>query len=174
GQMGYSVMIIGIASIGIYMGVSVLSDRLFKKNKNWRVSRVYVVGIAMIVGAVTMASLMIFQNPIWVIIAMCLAKGLTYAIIPIGPTIMINEMPERGGLMTSILTSSGNIAGIVGPMITGFIVGLSGANKVLGYNYSVLFMAVIVFIFAILFITFVRPGRNAAQVESIPSDADSL
>lgn len=173
-RMGYAVMIIGIVSVVIYMGVSVLSDRLFKRNKSWRVSRVYVVGIAMMVGAGIMASLMVFQNPIWVIIAMCLAKGLTYTIISIGPTIMINEMPERGGLMTSILTSSGNIAGIVGPMITGFIIGLSGANKVLGYNYSVLFMAVIVFMFAILFMIFVKPDRTTAQIESISSDANFL
>lgn len=162
GQMGYAVMIIGIVSIAIYMGISMLSDRLFKKNQNWRISRVYIVGVAMIFGALVMASLMIFQHPIWVIIAMCLAKGLTYTIIPIGPTIMINEMPERGGLLTSILTSSGNVAGIVGPMITGFIVGLSGTNKVLGYNYSVLFMAVIVFLFGVLFMIFVKPGRQRA------------
>src|SRR5699024_6805420 len=140
--------------------VSMLSDRLFKKNQNWRVSRVYVVGIAMIVGAAVLASLMAFQHPVWVIIAMCLANGLTYTIIPIGPTIMINEMPERGGLLTSILTSSGNVAGIVGPMITGFIVSLSGANKVLGYNFSVLFMGIIVFLFGALFLLFVRPGRE--------------
>lgn len=170
-QMGVVVMIIGIISVAIYMGVSVLSDRLFKKNNNWRISRVYVIGIAMIVGAVIMASLMIVQNPIWVIIAMSLGKGLTYSIIPIGPTIMINEMPERGGLMTSILTSSGNLAGIVGPMITGFIISLSGAaNKMLGYNYSVLFMAAIVFIFATLFLLFVRPGR----VDNISSEAHSV
>lgn len=167
GQMGYSIMIIGIVSIAIYMGISMLSDRLFKKYHNWRFSRVYIVGFAMIVGSVIMASIMIFQHPIWVIVAMCLAKGLTYTIISIGPTIMINELPERGGLMTSILTSSGNVAGIIGPMITGFIVGLAGANKGLGYNFSVLFMAVIVFLFAILFIAFVKPGRK--QESAYPS-----
>ncbi|UOQ94604.1 MFS transporter [Halobacillus shinanisalinarum] len=170
GQMGYGVMIIGIASVLIYMGVSTLSDRMFKKNQNWRISRVYVVGTSMIIGAICLASIMIFQHPVWVVAAMCIAKGLTYAILPIGPTIMINELPERGGLMTSILTSSGNIAGIVAPLITGFILNLAGADEILGYNLSVLFMAILVFIFAILFLTLVKPTIRK-QEESLESQA---
>lgn len=168
-QMGYSIMIIGIFSTIIYMSVSAVSDRLFKKNNNWRLSRVYVVGIAMGIGAVCMASITFFQNPIWVIVAMCFAKGLSYAILPIGPTIMIHEMPERGGLMTSILTSSGNIAGILGPLITGFIIGLSGTDKILGYNYSVLFMALLVFIFAVLFILLVKPDITHKEKQLLKS-----
>ncbi len=156
-QMGYSVAIIGVASILIYVGVSMLSDHLFKKSQNWRQSRVYVVAGAMIIGAIIMASSTVFQNPIWVVVAMCLAKGLTYAILPIGPTIMINELPERGGLMTSILTSSGNLAGIVGPLLTGSLIALAGANKIAGYNLSILFMAGLVLVFSILFAIFVKP-----------------
>lgn len=50
-QMGYGVMVIGIVSVVIYTGISILSDYLFKKNQNWRLSRVFVVGCSMIVGA---------------------------------------------------------------------------------------------------------------------------
>ncbi|MFJ7681267.1 MFS transporter [Peribacillus butanolivorans] len=160
GQMGSSVAIIGVVSVCIYMGVSMLSDYLFKKNQNWRSSRVFVVAGAMILGAIFFSSIMVFQNPIWVILAMCLAKGLTYAILPIGPTIMINEMRERGGLMTSILTSSGNIAGIIAPLLTGYIIGLAGGNKILGYNLSILFMAILVLAFGILFAIFVKPSKS--------------
>lgn len=156
-QMGISIAVIGLASMAIYIGVSMLSDHLFKKNQDWRVSRIYVVAGAMITGALFMASITIFQNPIWVVAAMCLAKGLTYSILPIGPTIMINELPERGGLMTSILTSSGNFAGIIAPLLTGYIVAFAGADKVAGYNLSILFMAALVLIFGILFAIFVKP-----------------
>lgn len=175
-QMGYSVAIIGVASIAIYMGVSVLSDHLFKNNQNWRVSRVFVVAGAMIIGALFMASNTFFQNPVWVVLAMCFAKGLTYAIIPIGPTIMINELPERGGLMTSILTSSGNIAGIIAPLITGYIISLAGGDKIVGYNLSIWFMAVLVFAFAILFAIFVKPtslkGNIDAQQNELPENVN--
>ncbi|MGW6382077.1 MFS transporter [Peribacillus butanolivorans] len=160
GQMGSSVAIIGVVCVCIYMGVYILSDYLFKKNQNWRSSRVLVVAGAMILGAIFFSSIMVFQNPIWVILAMCLAKGLTYAILPIGPTIMINEMRERGGLMTSILTSSGNIAGIIAPLLTGYIIGLAGGNKILGYNLSILFMAILVLAFGILFAIFVKPSKS--------------
>ena len=134
-----------------------LSDHLFKKNQNWRLSRVYIVAGAMIIGALFMASSTVFQNPVWVVVAMCIAKGLTYAILPIGPTIMMNELPERSGLMTSILTSSGNLAGIVGPLLTGSLIALAGANKIAGYNLSILFMAGLVLVLGILFAIFVKP-----------------
>ena len=159
GQMGFAIAAIGVVSVAIYMGVSVLSDFLFKKSQNWRVSRVYVTGAAMVLGALSLLSLLVFQNPIWVVIAMCLAKGLTYAILPIGPTIMINEMPERGGLMTSILTSSGNLAGIVAPLITGFVVNMA-STKIFGYNLSLTFMAIFILICSVLFTFLVKPSNT--------------
>lgn len=173
GQMGTSVAIIGVVSVCIYMGVSMASDHLFKKNQNWRSSRVFVVAGAMILGALFISSIMIFQNPIWVIVAMCLAKGLTYAILPIGPTIMINEMQERGGLMTSILTSSGNLAGIVAPLLTGYIISLAGGNQLLGYNLSILFMAILVLAFGILFAIFVKPAGKLKNKSSDNFDLKS-
>lgn len=173
GQMGTSVAIIGVVSVCIYMGVSMASDHLFKKNQNWRSSRVFVVAGAMILGALFFSSIMIFQNPIWVIVAMCLAKGLTYAILPIGPTIMINEMQERGGLMTSILTSSGNLAGIIAPLLTGYIISLAGGNQLLGYNLSILFMAILVLAFGILFAIFVKPSGKLKNKSSDNFDLKS-
>ncbi|MFS0601949.1 MFS transporter [Peribacillus frigoritolerans] len=173
GQMGTSVAIIGVVSVCIYMGVSMASDHFFKKNQNWRSSRVFVVAGAMILGALFFSSIMIFQNPIWVIVAMCLAKGLTYAILPIGPTIMINEMQERGGLMTSILTSSGNLAGIVAPLLTGYIISLAGGNQLLGYNLSILFMAILVLAFGILFAIFVKPAGKLKNKSSDNFDLKS-
>ncbi|WP_057914733.1 MFS transporter [Peribacillus muralis] len=159
-QMGYSIAVIGISAILIYMGVSLLSDYLFNKNQNWRISRVYVVSLSMILGALFYASVTVFQNPIWIIVALSLGKGLTFAILPIGPTIMINEMRERGSLMTSILTSTGNIAGIIVPIFIGYIVSLAGANKVVGHNYSILVMVALVLLFSILFGIFVKPSQK--------------
>ncbi|MFJ7638451.1 MFS transporter [Peribacillus sp. NPDC097225] len=170
GQMGTSIAIIGVISVCIYMGVSMLSDYLFKKNQNWRSSRVLVVAGAMIMGSLFLSSIMVFQNPIWVIFAMCLAKGLTYSILPIGPTIMINEMRERGGLMTSILTSSGNLAGIVAPLLTGYIISLAAGNKILGYNLSILSMAALVLVFGLLFAMFVKPTKSKDGQEIRPTE----
>ncbi len=168
-QMGFAVAIIGVSSMVIYVGVAMLSDHLFKKNQNWRASRVYIVAWSLIIGSLFLLSLAFFQNPIWVAIAMCLAKGLTYAILPIGPTIMMNEMPERSGLMTSVLTSFGNLAGIVGPLLTGYIIALAGANKILGYNLSIVFMGALVLVFGILFGLFVKPNSSKKK-EGVPQE----
>ncbi|MBN6885759.1 MFS transporter, ACS family, aldohexuronate transporter [Cytobacillus horneckiae] len=169
GQMGFAVAAIGIISVVLYMGVSVISDYAFKKTKNWKLSRIYITGASMLIGAICMLSVIVYQNPIWVVIAMCLSKGLTYAILPIGPTIMINEMPERGGLMTSILTSSGNLAGIVAPLATGFVVSLA-STQILGYSLSIGAMASLVLIFSILFMLFARPN-STEQKEKMEEEA---
>ena len=108
-------------------------------------------------GALFLVSTTVYPNSIWVIVAMCLAKGLTYTILSIGPTIIINEMPERGGLMASILVASGNIAGVVVPLLIGYIISLAGVNKIAGYNLSILFIASIVLIFGVLFAIFTKP-----------------
>lgn len=39
GQMGLAIAGIGIVAVAIYMGVAVLSDTLFKKTRNWRISQ---------------------------------------------------------------------------------------------------------------------------------------
>ncbi|MEH6944880.1 MFS transporter [Bacillus sp. JJ722] len=169
GQMGFGIMFIGLSSIVIYMLVSIISDRLFVKTKSWKISRIYVSGASMIIGALCMLSIIVFQNPIWAIIAMSLAKGLTYSILVIGPAIMTNEMPERGGLMVSILTSSGNVAGVIAPMVTGFIISLA-STKIFGYNLSLIVMAIFVIISAGLFAMLVRPSFN--NKENISNEED--
>ena len=62
--------------------------------------------------------------------------------------------------MTSILTSSGNLAGIVGPLITGYIVAAGGENSAAGFDWSILFMAGLIVLFGVLFTAFVRPQQK--------------
>lgn len=173
-QMGYSIATIGIASIVIYTGVSMISDYLFKKNQDWRISRIYVVTVSMAIGALFLASIIIFPNPIWVVSALCLSISLTYAILVIAPTIMINEKHESGGLMSSMLTSFGSLAGIVAPVLTGYIISLAAGDKIAGYNFSVLFMAALVLTFGIIFGIFVKPvlSRDKIEKKNISNEVD--
>lgn len=72
--------------------------------------------------------------------------------------------------MTSILTSSGNIAGIIAPLLTGYIISLAGGNELMGYNLSILFMAILVLAFGILFAIFVKPAKSKGKHENKSSD----
>ncbi|WP_260286208.1 MFS transporter [Peribacillus aracenensis] len=159
-QMGYTALIIGIGSIIVSVFISTLSDRLYKKNHNFRTSRIYLAGISLIVAGMFLASITIFHSPIWITIALSMAKGCAYTILAISPQVLMQLLPDRSGLMTSLSTSFMNIAGMIGPVITGVLVQSAGENVSLGFAYSILFAAGLLLIFGIVFSIFVKPDTG--------------
>ncbi|MEO4055334.1 MFS transporter [Solibacillus sp. CAU 1738] len=156
-QMGISVSLIGISSAAIIFLVSMISDKVLAKTQNWRLSRVLVTGVAAAIGSLLLISVVFIQNPIWTVIAFGLAYGLTGANFAIGPQIMMRLVPERSGLMASILMSFQNVGGMIAPVATGFIIGLSKENIIQGYNNSVLLVSGAILLCSILFLLFVKP-----------------
>lgn len=162
-QMGIAVSIVGISSAIIIFLVSMVSDKVLAKTQNWRFSRVFVTGAAAVIGSLLLASVVFIQNPIWNVIAFGLAYGLTGANFAIGPQIMMRLVPERSGFMASILMSFQNVGGMIAPVATGFIIGLSKENIFQGYNNSVLVVSGTILLCSILFLLFVKPDvkKNA-------------
>ncbi|WP_028394133.1 MFS transporter [Bacillus cihuensis] len=156
-QMGVSVSIIGISSAAIIFLVSMVSDKVLAKTQNWRLSRVIVIGVAAVIGSLLVASVVFIQNPVWNVIAFGLAYGLTGANFAIGPQIMMRLVPERSGLMASILMSFQNVGGMIAPVATGFLIGLSKENIIQGYNNSILVVSGTILLCSILFLLFVKP-----------------
>lgn len=161
GQMGIAVSIVGICSAAIIFLVSMLSDSVLAKTADWRLSRVFVIGVSAAVGSLLLASVVMIQNPVWHVFAFGVAYGLTSANFAIAPQIMMTLVPERSGLMASILTSFQNVGGMIAPVATGFIIGLAGENVVQGYNNSILIVAGTILVFAVLFLLFVKPKVKA-------------
>ncbi|WP_409367420.1 MFS transporter [Lysinibacillus sp. 38-6] len=162
-QMGVAVSIIGISSAAIIFLVSMISDKVLAKTKNWRFSRVFVTGISAVIGSLMLVSVVFVQNPVWSVIAFGTAYGLTGANFAIGPQIMMKLVPERSGLMASILMSFQNVGGMIAPVATGFLIGLSKNNIIQGYNNSVLVVSGAILLCAILFLLFVNPdGKKTA------------
>ena len=131
-QMGYTASAVGIGAVIISISISTYSDRLFQKNQNFRISRVYFAGAALVIAGLFLASATIFQSPIWVTVAILMAKGFSFTIMAISPQVLMQLLPERSGLMTSLSTSFMNIAGMVGPVIKGMLVQSAGTNVRLG------------------------------------------
>ncbi|MBA9028662.1 MFS transporter [Peribacillus huizhouensis] len=156
-QMGVSVSIIGISSAAIIFLVSMVSDKVLAKTQNWRLSRVIVIGVAAAIGSLLVASVVFIQNPVWNVIAFGTAYGLTGANFAIGPQIMMRLVPERSGLMASILMSFQNVGGMIAPVATGFLIGLSKENIIQGYNNSILVVSGTILLCSILFLMFVKP-----------------
>ena len=159
-QMGYSALIIGLISVVVSIGISSFSDYLFKKTDNFRLSRVYVAGTALVIASLFLASITIFQSGIWVTFALSMAKGCAFTILAISPQVLMRLMPSRSGLMTSLSTSFMNIAGMIGPIIIGVLIELAGTNVSLGFSYSILLSAGLLALFGILFAIFVQTKTN--------------
>ncbi|CRK83403.1 MFS transporter [Neobacillus massiliamazoniensis] len=157
-QMGVAVSIVGISSAAIIFLVSMVSDKVLAKTKNWRLSRVVVTGVSAVIGSMLLASVVFIPNPIWNIIAFGVAYGLTGANFAIAPQIMMTLVPERSGLMASILMSFQNVGGMIAPVATGFLIGLSKDNIIQGYNNSILIVSGAILLCSLLFLLFVNPN----------------
>lgn len=155
-QMGVAVSIIGISSAAIIFLVSMVSDKVLAKTQSWSISRVIVTGVAAVIGSLFLVSVVFIHNPIWNVIAFGAAYGLTSANFAIGPQIMMRLVPERSGLMASVLMSFQNVGGMIAPVATGFLIGLSKDNFVQGYNNSILVVSGTILLCSILFLLFVK------------------
>ena len=166
-QMGYAASIVGFGSVVISIMIATFSDRLFRKTQNFRVSRVYYAGVALAIAGLFLATATIFHSPIWVTVAILLTKGFSYTIMAISPQVLMQLLPGRAGLMTSLSTSFMNIAGMIGPIITGIVVQSAGSNATLGFNYSILLTAGLLFVFGSMFAIFAKPEKGAIKLKSV-------
>ncbi|WP_286231547.1 MFS transporter [Neobacillus mesonae] len=156
-QMGYILSGLGIVTSLGSIAAAVLSDKVLKKTNSHRKSRVFVSGSALILAAICLFLMTVIQSTVAAIILLCFALTLVNTMFAIAPQIAVQLLPERKGLITGVLVGLANLAGIVGPLITGFVVQFAGKNESIGFNYSVMLAAVIVLITNMLFLIFTKP-----------------
>ncbi|PEZ76157.1 MFS transporter [Vibrio vulnificus] len=172
-QMGYAVMFIGIGSALGGILISFISDRLLKKTKNLRQSRVLVAGPSLILAAVCFYSTTFVQSTIGAIIALFLGMAFVNGMFPLAPQIVNHLLPERRGLMSGVLLGIANLSGIIGPAVIGFVVQSAGDNIRVGFNYSVLLTATLLLIASLIFCIFTRPD-NHTKKSPLSSDVVNL
>lgn len=156
-QMGYVISAIGIITSLGSIAAAVLSDKVLKKTKSHRKSRVFVSGGALVIGAISLFLITMVQSTVMAIILLCLGLTLVNTMFAIAPQIAVHLLPERKGLITGVLVGLANTAGIVGPIITGFVVQFAGKNESMGFNYSVMLTAGIVVLANVLYLIFTKP-----------------
>lgn len=160
-EMGYATAAIGAISVTAGISLGMISDRVFKKTQNLRKARVLVTGTGMLAGALILGSLYIIHSPLWAVIAFGLANGLGVIIAAMSHIIMSHQLPERTATFSGVIVAVQNIAGVVSPIITGFIVQFAGKDNVSqGFNYSLLTVSSIMLITTLLFTIFVKPDRQ--------------
>ncbi|WP_026564307.1 MFS transporter [Bacillus sp. UNC41MFS5] len=164
-QMGYAVMFIGLGSALGGVLISFISDRLLKKTKNIRTSRVLVAGTSLMLAALSFYSTTFVQSAFGAIIALFLGMAFVNGMFPLAPQIVNHLLPERRGLMSGVLLGLANLSGIIGPAVIGFVVQSAGDNIRIGFNYSVIMSATLLLIASLAFCIFTKPDK---QVKNIP------
>ncbi|MFC5589684.1 MFS transporter [Sporosarcina soli] len=171
-QMGYIVGGIGVFTSLGSIAVAMLSDHVLKKTKSHRKSRVFVVGICLVLGSIAFFSTTLISSTVGAVIALGMGLMLVNTIFSIAPQIANQLFPERKGLASGVLIGLANLAGIIGPLATGFVVQLAGDNTALGFNYSVILAASLVLIFSVIFLIFTNPDketRKSGQLINAPA-----
>ncbi|MDR7076833.1 MFS family permease [Neobacillus niacini] len=159
-EMGYFSSILGASYVVLTILIAWFSDRLFQKHNSLRKARVMVAGICTVLPGVLYFSMTIFTHPIYILIAMILAKAMVHAVFILWVPIALSLMPERKGLILGVGTGFAQFAGVVGPVVTGFIVQFAGANEALGFDYSIIFMSSLLLLSGLVFTLFCKPDVN--------------
>ncbi|WP_249365653.1 MFS transporter [Cytobacillus citreus] len=156
-EMGYFSSILGASYVVLTILIAWYSDRLFQKHNSLRKARVMVAGIGTVLSGALYCSMTIITHPIYILIAMILAKAMVHAVFILWVSIAVSLLPERKGLILGVGTGCAQFAGIVGPVATGLIVQFAGTNEALGFNYSILFMSSLLVVTGLVFSLFCKP-----------------
>lgn len=164
-EMANSILVVGGASVVLSFITATISDRLFTKTKSIRIARVGVTGVCMVLGSLFLGSLFFYHSHIWSIIAITMAYGLAYLILSTSHIIMSNQLPERTSTLSGVIVAFQNVAAMISPIVTGFIIqSKNEVNLLQGFQESFLVIACIIFVAAVLMLIFVRPNEKNSTV----------
>ncbi|WP_307474713.1 MFS transporter [Cytobacillus purgationiresistens] len=111
-----------------------------------------------------------FRNVAWILIAFIIGKGLLNATFTLGPHIVSKLMPERATMLIGTFIGVGTMAGAVGPLVSGSLVQMGGADVVKGYDYTILLMAGFALAAGLLLLLFTNPDKFAKKNAAIRLD----
>ncbi len=147
----------GIAQL-LFSGIS---DHLYRKTKNTRLARVHLLGPLLLLSGISFYLATIMPSTGLAIIFLSLGPALSSAGFGIGSALVAELItPEHRGLIQGILVGLSTTAGLIGPIVTGMLIGQGGAqNVIVGYNHAFWLAAVVTLVLGILFWLGVRPPQ---------------
>ncbi|MEH6943352.1 MFS transporter [Bacillus sp. JJ722] len=172
-QMSYVIALLGLAGGIVAIIISTISDYVFKKTASFHKARILVTALAVFTGGVLYYSITEIRGVVWVIIAICLAKGMLNSGMVIGSVIAVKLAPERSALMLGLFAGFATMGGIVSPIVTGKMLELGGSDKILGYDYGILIMAAFICVAAILMLLFANPDKVLKKKQSKLEDVNT-
>jgi len=151
---------------------STVSDRIYKKTKSMVKGRIFVLGPVMAAGAVSYFLGTIIGSNILAIALLSL--GLTFGCITLvmGPAILVDLVsPKHQGKIQGWFMAITSLGGIVGPYVTGWLIGHS-ANQAAGFHHAFQLCGLILLVFGGLVWLAVRPKKyeNSASLNAETSN----
>ncbi|SFC67341.1 MFS transporter [Bacillus sp. UNCCL81] len=140
------------------IGLSLLSDRLYKKAQNiWR-SRILFSIISVLMAGILYSLYPLMNGVVSIIILLSLVNTMVATVNTLCPAIVVSILPHRRGVIAGtyfgIMTSSG----IITPIIFGKLIQNMGANTAGGYSIAVFGISIAMVIAA--FLTFLFGNRK--------------
>ena len=139
-------------------GIGILSDKIFTKTKNLRYARTYPIIITQSIAAICMLSIDFVQD--FNLILLCITLGVGFAISANAPFYAVNVdiAKERAGSALGIMSFGFSLAGILAPILTGYIL-----NWTHSFDNVFYFMAVLTLI-SIVNLLLMHNRNNAYKI----------
>ncbi len=165
-QSASVIAISGLIGAILAIGLSIISDRLYKKAQNIWKSRVLFSTISVLMAGI-LYSLYPFLNGVGsIIILLSIVNTLVAIVNTLSPAIVVSILPHRRGVMTGtyfgIMTSSG----IITPIIIGKLIQNTGTNLAGGYNIAIYGIAIAFVIVALLILLFGTRNKQVSMNKS--------
>jgi predicted MFS family arabinose efflux permease len=103
-----------------------LSDFLIKKGKSRAFSRKFLLYFGMGLSGCLLLSIIWFPNPYMVIALLTLSSAAKAISTPIYWALSVDMAPGHAGVLSSIMNTSGNVAGVAASALTGWLVATFG------------------------------------------------
>ena len=127
----------GLSSVSVFLG-GYMGDRLLKKTGNKRLAHVHFFWIGLLLSALCFIPLLFFHNT--VIAFICLSAAISFALFTNAfPYSICRDITETyTGVATGLLITFFSIAGILSPLVTGWL------SNVMGNFYSAIVILIII------------------------------
>ena len=154
-----------IVNMAFGLGASWWSQRLMQQKVPSRVARGVVTAIATLVAAVCYASMLLPNlSPLTRVLILAMGAGLSQTIYYTGPAIIgeIVPKPQRASIL-AIDNSIASIAGIIAPIVMGYLIQHIHGGPADGYNFGFAVTGVFLSVAGLVGWIFLRPASSAKR-----------
>ncbi|TQR09649.1 MFS transporter [Psychrobacillus soli] len=151
GQMSLTFMIMGISAAIVSIIVGKFTDNLFKKSKSAFKSYIRVALIALVISATAFFLTTMVSSPVLAILFLTIGITMNNCIAPFTSSV-VSSMAHSSqvGSLLGFKTAIGSTAGIIAPLLTGYLVSIAGEDIRAGFNYGVMASVFLYIVSAIL------------------------